>query len=220
MAPALAEILAVAIGWHFMTRGLRTTFPAGHGLMGLLAVMGTIHILATASSFFPSPGPGMGVRVAVHRAGRRPWVAWLADLPSTTQQIMHCHFPQGSSSDEPFLMPRRQDMIPSNESTGRVEGRFIVGVQAGPDVDSELDFTAAQGAIEFLASVPYLPNLTADPVQVTLLKTTILDRILMGKHNGPRLDRHHLGRGSQHLLHIESESHRCRAGVPNDSPLP
>jgi hypothetical protein len=64
-------------------------------------------------------------------------------------------------------------MIPSNVSTGRVEGRFIVGVQDGPDVDSDPDFIAAQGTIDFTASVPYLPNPTADPAPVTLLKTAI-----------------------------------------------
>ncbi|GAA3322989.1 hypothetical protein [Paeniglutamicibacter sulfureus] len=54
MAAALDEILAGMIGWRFRTHGLWTTFPAGRVFMGLLAVMGAIHILATASSFYPS----------------------------------------------------------------------------------------------------------------------------------------------------------------------
>lgn len=51
-------------------------------------------------------------------------------------------------------------------------------------MDSDPDFIAAQGAIEFLTSVP---NPTTDPVQVTLLKTPVLDSILLGKHKGRRL---------------------------------
>lgn len=64
-------------------------------------------------------------------------------------------------------------MKPSNVDLGRVEGRFIVGIQDGADVDDEPDFIAAMGTIEFTASVPYLPDPTASPVPVTLLKTTI-----------------------------------------------
>lgn len=64
-------------------------------------------------------------------------------------------------------------MLPSNVSTGRVTGRFIVGVQDGPDPDDEPDFIAAVGTIDFTASVPYLPNPTDPAGPVTLLKTTI-----------------------------------------------
>ncbi|HAY43614.1 MAG TPA: hypothetical protein DCY59_08710 [Micrococcaceae bacterium] len=72
-----------------------------------------------------------------------------------------------------FLLMIGAILKPSNVDLGRVEGRFIVGIQDGADVDDEPDFIAAQGTIEFTASVPYLPDPTASPVPVTLLKTTI-----------------------------------------------
>lgn len=53
MAAALTETLVVMVGWHVMTRGVWTTFPAGRVLMALLGVMGAILALAAASSFFP-----------------------------------------------------------------------------------------------------------------------------------------------------------------------
>lgn len=64
--------------------------------------------------------------------------------------------------------------LPANISTGRVEGQFIVGVADGADPDDEPDFIPAQGTIAFTASTPYLPNPTATPNPVTMLKTTIV----------------------------------------------
>lgn len=64
--------------------------------------------------------------------------------------------------------------LPANISTGRVTGQFIVGVVDGLDEDDEPDFIAASGSIAFTASTPYLPNPTASPNPVTMLKTTIL----------------------------------------------
>jgi hypothetical protein len=64
--------------------------------------------------------------------------------------------------------------LPANISTGRVTGQFIVGVADGADVDDEPDFIAASGTVAFTASTPYLPNPTASPNPVTMLKTTIL----------------------------------------------
>lgn len=63
--------------------------------------------------------------------------------------------------------------IPANISTGRVTGQFVVGVVDGADTDDEPDFIAAKGYISFTASTPYLPNRTATPNPVTMLKTTI-----------------------------------------------
>lgn len=63
--------------------------------------------------------------------------------------------------------------IPANISTGRVTGQFVVGVVDGVDADDEPDFIPAQGSISFTASTPYLPNRTATPNPVTMLKTTI-----------------------------------------------
>ena len=78
MAVALAEILAVMIGWHFMTRGVWTTFPAGRVLMGLLAVMGAILILATASSFYPSFPGRAWVYIGLYAGlvGVLGWLGW------------------------------------------------------------------------------------------------------------------------------------------------
>lgn len=64
--------------------------------------------------------------------------------------------------------------LPTNVGTGRVTGRFIVGVADGADADDEPDVIPAQGTITFTASVPYLPNPTASPAPVTILKTSIV----------------------------------------------
>lgn len=63
--------------------------------------------------------------------------------------------------------------LPTNVSTGKVSGRFIVGVADGPDPDDEPDALPAQGRITFTASVPYLPNPTAAPAPATVLKVPI-----------------------------------------------
>lgn len=61
--------------------------------------------------------------------------------------------------------------LPTNVGTGRVTGRFIVGVADGPDADAEPDMIPASGTITFTPSVPYLPN----PAEsVTILKTAIV----------------------------------------------
>lgn len=64
-------------------------------------------------------------------------------------------------------------MLPTNVDTGRVEGRFIVGVVDGPDEDLDPDGIPAQGTITFTASVPYLPDPFASPAPVTILKAPI-----------------------------------------------
>ena len=64
--------------------------------------------------------------------------------------------------------------LPANVDTGLVAGRFLVGVIDGPDPDSEPDGLPAQGTITFTASVPYLPNPTANPAPVTILKAPII----------------------------------------------
>lgn len=64
--------------------------------------------------------------------------------------------------------------LPANVDTGLVTGRFLVGVIDGPDPDDEPDGLPAQGTITFTASVPYLPNPTADPAPVTILKAPIV----------------------------------------------
>ncbi|WDF34559.1 hypothetical protein PTW37_06575 [Arthrobacter agilis] len=55
--------------------------------------------------------------------------------------------------------------------TGRVTGRFLIGVADGPDADELPDLVPAQGTITFTASVPYVPTPGAEPV--TVLKTQI-----------------------------------------------
>lgn len=60
-------------------------------------------------------------------------------------------------------------MLPTNVDTGRVEGRFIVGVVDGPDGDLDPDGIPAAGTVTFTASVPYLPNPFASPAAVTLV---------------------------------------------------
>lgn len=64
--------------------------------------------------------------------------------------------------------------LPANVDTGLVTGRFLVGVIDGPDPDDDPDGLPAQGTITFTASVPYLPNPTADPAPVTILKAPIV----------------------------------------------
>lgn len=64
--------------------------------------------------------------------------------------------------------------LPANVDTGKVEGRFIVGVIDGPDPDDEPDAIPAQGTVSFVASVPYLPDPLASPAPVTILKAPII----------------------------------------------
>lgn len=64
--------------------------------------------------------------------------------------------------------------LPTNVDTGRVEGRFIVGVVDGPDQDLDPDGIPAQGTVTFTASVPYLPDPFASPAPVTILKAPII----------------------------------------------
>lgn len=64
--------------------------------------------------------------------------------------------------------------MPANVGTGKVEGRFIVGVADGADPDDEPDAIPAAGTITFTASVPYLPNPTSAPTPSTLLKVPIV----------------------------------------------
>ena len=64
--------------------------------------------------------------------------------------------------------------LPANVSTGLVTGRFIVGVVDGSDADLEPEAVPASGIITFSASVPYLPNPTASPDPVTILKIAIV----------------------------------------------
>lgn len=72
-------------------------------------------------------------------------------------------------------MPERTHMaLPANVDTGLVTGRFIVGVIDGPDLDDEPNAVPAQGTVSFTASVPYLPNPTANPAPVTILKAPII----------------------------------------------
>lgn len=64
--------------------------------------------------------------------------------------------------------------LPTNVSTGKVAGRFIVGVADGPDPDDEPDALPARGKITFTSSVPYLPSPTAAPSPATVLKVPII----------------------------------------------
>lgn len=59
-------------------------------------------------------------------------------------------------------------MKPSNVDLQKVEGRYIMGVRDGEDPDSDPDFIAAEGSFLFEASVPYLPDATADPSPVVI----------------------------------------------------
>lgn len=65
-------------------------------------------------------------------------------------------------------------MLSSSVSTGRVVGRFAVGVVDGEDEGDEPDLIPAKGTITFTASIPYMPNGSADPDPVTILKTSIV----------------------------------------------
>lgn len=64
--------------------------------------------------------------------------------------------------------------LPANVNTGLVTGRFLVGVIDGPDSDDEPDGISATGTVTFTASVPYLPNPTAAPAPMTILKAPII----------------------------------------------
>lgn len=64
--------------------------------------------------------------------------------------------------------------LPTNAGTGLVTGRFIVGIADGDDADIEPDGVPAQGRITFVASVPYVPDPTATPDPVTILKVPII----------------------------------------------
>lgn len=65
-------------------------------------------------------------------------------------------------------------LLPTNVSTGRVTGQFIVGVTDGDDADQDPDVIPAAGFVTFTASVPYLPDPTASPNPVTILQTSIV----------------------------------------------
>lgn len=57
MAVVLIETMTVMFGWHWITRGAWTGFPAGRVLMALLGIQSAILLLATLSGFFPAfPG--------------------------------------------------------------------------------------------------------------------------------------------------------------------
>ena len=62
---------------------------------------------------------------------------------------------------------------PTNVKFGTVRGRFIVGINDGPDAGSEPDFIPASGEITFTPSVPYVPNPGAPGGPVTMIKTEI-----------------------------------------------
>lgn len=63
--------------------------------------------------------------------------------------------------------------LPTNVSTGMVFGRFIISIVDGYDEGQEPDAIPATGSITFDASVPYLPNPSAGPSPVTILKVPI-----------------------------------------------
>ena len=68
-------------------------------------------------------------------------------------------------------------MLSSNVLSGRVVGRFAVGVVDGVDEDDEPDLIPARGTVTFTASVPYLPNVAASP-PITILgspRVAVLD---------------------------------------------
>lgn len=64
--------------------------------------------------------------------------------------------------------------LPINVGTGKVTGRFIVGIVDGADSDDEPDAIPASGTVTFTPSVPYLPDPTATPSPVTILHTPIV----------------------------------------------
>lgn len=51
---AMFQTIIIMVGWHGVTQGAWSRFPAGRVLMGLLGIMWAILTLATASSFFPA----------------------------------------------------------------------------------------------------------------------------------------------------------------------
>lgn len=65
---ALLQVLVIMICWHGVTRGHWRRFPAGRVLMWLLAVIGAILTLATASSFWPVFPGRAGAYIALYVA--------------------------------------------------------------------------------------------------------------------------------------------------------
>lgn len=64
--------------------------------------------------------------------------------------------------------------LPLNVQTGLVTGRYIVDVVDGPDENLDPDAQPVRGQIVFTASVPYLPNPTAAPDPVTIMRAPIV----------------------------------------------
>lgn len=64
-------------------------------------------------------------------------------------------------------------MLATNIGTGLVVGQFGVGVADGPDVDREPEVIPLSGSITFTPSIPYLPNVTADPNPITIVTAPI-----------------------------------------------
>ncbi len=64
-----------------------------------------------------------------------------------------------------------QTSIPSNITTGRVVGRFVVGVADGPDEDERPDVVPAQGRVTFTPTVPHIPSLDSSDGSMTILTT-------------------------------------------------
>lgn len=64
--------------------------------------------------------------------------------------------------------------LPVNVQTGMVTGRYIADVIDGPDANLDPDAQVVQGRIVFTSSVPYLPNPTATPDPVTIMRAPIV----------------------------------------------
>lgn len=64
--------------------------------------------------------------------------------------------------------------LPVNVSTGEVVGRYIADVIDGADPNLDPDARPVRGRIVFTASVPYLPNPTAAPAPVTIMRVPII----------------------------------------------
>lgn len=64
--------------------------------------------------------------------------------------------------------------LPSNVQSGLVEGRYILGVADGDDVNREPDAIPAQGYVRFIASAAYLPDPTAEPDPATILPAPVV----------------------------------------------
>lgn len=64
--------------------------------------------------------------------------------------------------------------LPVNVSTGEVVGRYIADVIDGADTNLDPDARPVRGRIVFTASVPYLPNPTAAPAPVTIMRVPII----------------------------------------------